>query len=383
MGLLPFLIQAAIHSWNTLGRKRALVVAGAALLFLIPALLPYVKAYVLTGNPVFPFGNSVFTSPLIQDSLVDYRFHQPLSWRTLFDLTFYTSRYYEGQDGSFAFQYLFLWPLSLVTIWKMRSFEQRSVVIAGFIAALAIASTQPNARYFYPALPLLMVGGAAVLGTFAGFDRRLFGACVAVLLVIGGLNVWFLPTSNWYHREFYLRPLFSERGRLEYLRSSNPVREVVPYVNSTTGGVLFVQNSDIAGVRQPVFSNNWHNLPFRKLIETARNAEHFYRIASDAGIEHYVKQRNPTKEDIELSPALFEFLDLCGEPEFETQWYVVLRTASNCAARLDAASPRYTTRVFPPGKYNDSDTRFTYLGHWDPGRGLRPCVRRYCQLHRR
>ena len=26
--------------------------------------------------------------------------------------------------------------------------------------------------------------------------------------------------------------------------------------------------------------------------------------------------------------------------------------------------------VSPPGKYNDGDTRFTYLGHWDPGRGF-------------
>jgi hypothetical protein len=164
--------------------------------------------------------------------------------------------------------------------------------------------------------------------------------------------------------------LFADRGRLQYLRDSNPIREVVPHVNKTTGGVLFVQNSDIAGVRPPVFSNHWHNFPFRKRIETARNAEHFYRIAREEGIERYVKPKSVSPEDIEGSEALFAFLDICGEPEFETNSHVVLYTASDCEARLAARSRKYATPVFPPGKYDDSDTRITYTGSWDPGRGF-------------
>ena len=40
----------------------------------------------------------------------------PLTWNTPYDLTFRSNRYYEGQDGSFGFQYLVLAPLALLAL---------------------------------------------------------------------------------------------------------------------------------------------------------------------------------------------------------------------------------------------------------------------------
>jgi hypothetical protein len=364
VGLLPFLVAMLRTTWRT----RAAAIA--AVLFLLPALQPYVKAYVLTGTPIFPFPSRWFSSPLIQESLIDYRFQQPFTWHTLYDLTFFTQRYYEGQSGSFAYHYLLLIPISLIAIWKLREFEERSAIVAGLVAVTAVLVGQPNARYLYPALPLVMVGGAAAIGLIARCDRRLLHTSIAALIGAGALNIWLLPTSNWFHRDFYLSPLFHERGRVDYVRAILPVREVVPYLNRTTGGVLFVQNPDIAGVRPPVFTNNWHNLAFRQRIERARNPKHLLAIVRRAGIEHYVKQKNVTAEDLEKSPVLFKFLDLCAQTEFETAAYVVLRTVSNCEARITAAGPKFETLVLPPGKYNDDDMRLSYLGAWDPGRGF-------------
>ncbi|HYP07734.1 MAG TPA: hypothetical protein VER03_15985, partial [Bryobacteraceae bacterium] len=358
--LLPFVAVAA-------RRARWAAIAMAVGIFAVPAAFPYVRAYVLTGNPVFPYGNPFFTSRLVEDYLVDYRFQQPLTWRTLYDVTFHTQLYYEGQPGSFAFHYLLLVPLSLALAWKLPGFRERTAAIAGLLALIGVAASQPNARYMYPALPIVMLGGAAALAVVRTLDHRIFHACVGLLAVTAALNMWFLPTSSWYHRDFYLRPLFAERGRLDYIRQFAPVREAVPYLNQTTGGVLFIQHSDIAGVRKPVFSNHWHNLPFRKLTESARSSRQFYDVVRNAGIEHFVGPKSADRSDKNDS-ALLEFLDLCGEPEFETPTYVVQRIVTNCQGRLVDAAPKFTTRVFPPGTYDDNDPRLSYIGNWDPFR---------------
>ena len=76
--------------------------------FLLLACFPYVKAYMLSGNPVYPFGNDYFKSPYIDEDLRDHRYEEKLKWRTPMQVTFETNRYYEGQDGSFGFQYILL-----------------------------------------------------------------------------------------------------------------------------------------------------------------------------------------------------------------------------------------------------------------------------------
>ncbi len=65
----------------------------------------YAIAWRKTGNPLFPFYNTKLHSPLLDPSvdLREMRFRQPLTWRTPFDLTFHTSRFYEGQDGRSVF----------------------------------------------------------------------------------------------------------------------------------------------------------------------------------------------------------------------------------------------------------------------------------------
>jgi hypothetical protein len=364
LGFLPFVIIAARR------HARSALTAMAAVLFLVPAAFPYVKAYVLSGNPVYPFNNALFQSPLIKETLYDIRYHEPLTWRTLYDLTFYTERYYEGQHGSFGLQYLFLILIALVAIWKMRGFAERTAVVSALLAAFCIAATQPNARYFYPVLPIILVGGAAALSMARTQSVRLFRACIVILSFTYALNLWLLPTSGWYHRDFYLRPFFGETGRLEYLRSTAPAREVTPYLNTTTGGVLFIQGFEIPGLRRPFFSDHWHNWPMRKAIELARNAAQFYDIARQAGIEHFVRRKKPTPDEVSNSPAAYQFLGVCGETEFETPDYVVMRIARECEARFQDLAKQ--SKVFGPGKYNDDDPRVIYGGFWNPGRGEFP-----------
>ena len=76
----------------------------------------------MTGDPLFPFLNQKFPSPLLDHGAVitDYRFREPLTLHTPFDITFHSNSYFEGRPGSMGFQYLLFVPLAvmgLVTPW--------------------------------------------------------------------------------------------------------------------------------------------------------------------------------------------------------------------------------------------------------------------------
>ena len=90
--------------------------------FLVSASHPYLMAEWKTHDPIFPFLNDRFHSPALRPgvNLTEPRYHEPLRISTLFDLTFHTHRYYEGQNGSLGFQYLVFLPLGLVLMFRRR-----------------------------------------------------------------------------------------------------------------------------------------------------------------------------------------------------------------------------------------------------------------------
>ena len=181
---LPFAIREIARNWKSLGRRPALVCFLAGVVLLSTALPTYGIAYVKTGNPLFPFLDNKIPSPLLpaNTTFVDDRFKQPLNWTTLtlFNLTFQSTKTYEGQNGSFGFQYLLLVPLAVVGILFLRRRSAGSAAGVALGAATAILLSQPNARYLYPCLPLLTVAFAAVLGWA---DRQwLFRALIVLVL---------------------------------------------------------------------------------------------------------------------------------------------------------------------------------------------------------
>ena len=105
----------------------------------------------------------------------------------------------------------------------------------------------------------------------------------------------------------------------EYIRATAPVREAVDYVNKTGGVVVFTEGSDIAGVRAPVYSNTWHNYPFRKRMESAKDAAAVRDIFSSLKVAHLIAPNKPDPYEAERVPAFYAFMKACTEPEFRTE----------------------------------------------------------------
>ena len=185
---------------------------------LVFAAPPYVTAFVKTGNPVYPFANALFRSPFYDTSvsLSDARFRAAPGWATLYDATFHSSRYLEGQNGALGFHYLLLLPLGVLLVGRRWPYAGW---VAGATAAVGLAATsahQANLRYAYAAFPLLMVFAAAALSRLRALDLALYRAVLCASLAALGLNLYFLPSSGWWHKGFRL-------GRMEGARRGGAV----------------------------------------------------------------------------------------------------------------------------------------------------------------
>ena len=359
---VPFLgIEVARH-WKSLGPRPFAVCGLAAVLLLGAAAPPYAIAYIKTGNPLFPFLYDKIPSPLIPPNagLVDERFKRPLTWNTPYDLTFRTNLTYEGQNGSFGFQYLVLAPLGLAAMLLARRRRGAgSAVIVALGAAAIIMRTQPNARYVYTAMPLLSVAFAALLGWASG-TRWLYRGLLAFVVACIGMNVRFMSSASYYHRDFCLRLPFSQAERDRYRAEVAPIREVIAYFNSkhTKSAVMLAGESAIAGLNGDVYENHWHQINNFWKIRDMKTVPDMVRLMQSWNVEYFISPKPGMGDEIK-PPAFREMLERCTEAEFEQGSEYLARLQPACRPREER-----TAVVVRRGFYDDIDPALVYRGDW-------------------
>jgi hypothetical protein len=332
--------------------------------------VPYASAWWQSGDPFFPFQTGPFQSSFVEEDIRDTRFNYPISLRTPYDLTFHTDDYYEGQNGSFGFQYLLFMPLIFGSFIALRSFKARSAILVGGTAALIVAATQPNARYFYFTLPLATLGGAAALSWLRSKRIHVFRAALAAAVVACFWNIWLLPTADWFNRDFYSSPLFSAAGRDAWLHAMAPEREVVSYINRAhpTEGVVLTDDSSIATLIPPVYSNNWHDYVFLKQLRALQKPVDIDHLFQQRGISQLIVNR----DDPDRGAPLTSLISTCGQTEFQAGAFAAMSLRHDCEQALLAAAPPAYGQCSPneplkPGIYDDSDPRITWIGPWTKG----------------
>lgn len=351
-------------------------VAAAILLLLAIGSIPYAKAWRLTGNPLYPFALGFLQSAKNgAPAIADTRYNHPLTWHTPFDLTFHTDLYHEGQPGGLGFGYFLFLPLTVAAFfaWRARaarSFEARTAIVIGGVSATIVAASQPNARYFYFALPPLILGTAAALAWLHSREERVYRAAVLAVLGATFCNIWFLPVADWYHRGFYSAPLFSAEGRSEYLRGAEGAEgrtlEVIDWINrhNTTRPVVFTDNSETSGLIAPAYANNWHDYNFTLALQAQPLPLDVYRLFSRYGIaEMVVDSRNTDRQD-----ALTALISACGVAEFAAEPFVAMKLRPDCehAIRAFPITEAVCTsgEPLPRGTYDETDPRVAFAGKW-------------------
>ena len=374
-GALPFVaiaivflaMEVAMH-WKALGSRTA-ACALAAMLFIAMAAPPYAIAYVKTGNPLFPFLYDKIPTPLIprDAGIVDERFKRPLTWSTLYDLTFHSHLTYEGRDGSFGFQYLVLAPLGVAGLLVARRRREAGAAAAVALGAAAIIMwSQPNARYLYAALPLLSIPFAAVLA-WAADKRQLYRAMVAFTVGTTLLNIRFLPSASYYHRDFCLRLPFSRAERQRFRDSVTPIRAVIDYFNRAQphATALFTADSSIAGFHEDFYENHWHQINTLLALRQARTALDVVHLMQSWHVGFFISPKPGS--GIEIKPASLEdALQRCSDPVYEHGNEYLARLDPDC--RPAKQQPMVVVQA---GTYDDFDPALVYRGDWTKSRGFR------------
>jgi hypothetical protein len=283
--------------------------AGLGGVVLVVAAFPYVNAWALTGNPVFPMFNQWFGSPLFDTDMnfTNSLFRHPLSYRTLFDMTFESGRFMECTTGTMGFHYLVLWPLGVAWTCVRRAPDLWIVLATSVGFFVAVFVFQSYLRYLYPALALAtisMCAGAQGLVGGARFARLEFArlelarlAMPMLLLAVFGLNIYNLPAAGSTCGDFPLHDLIA--GRREKLRSMIPEYGIIQYVRARYGHdarVCCASNSFVANLEGRALTWTWHSPKFAREMSAAATAEQLAAVVAAYGIRHFIVSGPPGSE---------------------------------------------------------------------------------------
>jgi hypothetical protein len=335
-------------------------------LLLAAAAPPYAIAYARTGDPLFPFLTQKFHTPLLPPGteLRDDRYQQRFTWRVPYDLLVHTDRYYEGQNGSAGFQYLVLVPLGILGLLIARPRPAVSAAAVALGAGLVVLNSEPNIRYIYAAMPLLLVPVASMLGWLA--SRRqgpLYGTLVVFLAAATGLNAYFLPSCSYYHKDFSLRIPLSRAEHELAVGESAPLRKIVEFYSREhpNSAVLFTADSSIAGATGDVYENHWHQFTIWTRIHQAGDLASMRALLESWKIRYFIGHKQ-SPGDLADPPALVELLAACTVPEFEFDDYYLARYEPACSARTLPEPPL----AVPVGYYDVYDPAVLFRGEWKP-----------------
>jgi hypothetical protein len=368
---IPFAIAETRRQWHSLSVRPARTCAVALLLFVAAAAPTYAIAYRKTHNPLYPFLNRKFPSPFLDPTVetFDSRYHAPVNPQTVYEMTFHTGNFYEARDGSFGFQYLLLAPLALAAILAIRGRPAVSAAAVGLAASIVILRSDSNARYIYSALPLVTVSFAAVLGWTASHQRALYRTLIACAIAWAGLNIYFLPASGWYHRDFYSPYTFAHHGGERYLERASPERLVIRRYNQLHPGstLLLTADTNIADVKGEVYENSWHQWNVAIAIQHATAIPDMKRLFGQWKVESFISPTRAT--GVNLQPSLRDFLDRCTVSEYELGGYALSRMAAQCkGGESPIHSVHADTRpliAVSAGAYDDFDDALHFNGDWE------------------
>ncbi|MDX2150137.1 MAG: hypothetical protein SFV54_05345 [Bryobacteraceae bacterium] len=340
LGALAFavaiLVLLAVEALRLPGFPWFRTLAASLAIFAALASIPYATAWIVTGNPVFPFLNTTFKSPLYDTTTVfqDNRYKAPLSLSLFYDTVFHTRRYLESFNGGFAFHWLALVvvPLAALRRW---TYPAAAAMLITLFCFFAVFSGQSYVRYVYPLLALALIPAAYIRGA----------AFALSLIALYALNLAFLPAPGGYHRDFTATPLPDER-------------RVIDYMNSRPGapGVAFLEGNAIGALRGSAVTNSWHSDRFWRALRNVRSADETFALLRKHRAE-YVVAFNPESPATPSHTFASELLLRYTDPEFVAGRYYVGKLRSEPQTSLQ----RFTAL---PGAHEDSSGTVAYRGAW-------------------
>lgn len=295
--ILPgLLLVLAVRYRSWLRVQNVSAIASGMVLFLVVGLIPYLHAWLQTGNPVFPFFNSVFQSQYypIGEDFNNPRFNTGVTWDILYRITFESQKYLEATTGAPGFQWLLLFVPALVFLFAFRQYRSVALVLVGAFSIAMAFHSQSYLRYTFPAWTLITAAIGVALGA-ASSMRNITGiALSAAAAIVVVMNFAFLGAGSFY-RDFPLRSVLDGSTRFDYLTKRLPIRNTIGVVNTlnvTKNPVAVFGEPSVAGLAADALYPNWYNKKFQAEIAAAHTAQDLANALLRRGVTYVILDRD-------------------------------------------------------------------------------------------
>jgi hypothetical protein len=323
------------------GRPARARLAVVSLLGVVIACWPYVNAWVRTGNPVFPFMNTLFASPLFPagEAFNNPVYNAPLSLATPYALVMHSGHYLEGYDGAAGIQWLLLFPLIAFGLFT-RSRRRRLALfcLAGGFAVLVYVQ-QSYLRYLFPAFVLVAILAGWALGDWIRSPPA--AAALAVATSVAAVaNLWLMPSASWTNATLCIRCSQDADARRAYVARYAPLRIVGDYLNRNLSdarvGFFVLNAAGASGFVGYSRAANWHDNPVFRDITAARTSDDVMAIVRRYRLTHAVFV---DRSDDPRDRALIAFRDRETDPVAHIGNYVITTIRLNDERAASAAVP--------------------------------------------
>ena len=278
---------------------RMLVAVGVAAII---GAWPYANAWLRTGNPVFPFFNSLFRSRYFETaaSFDNPLYHQPLRPWTPYEIVMWSGRFIEGESGAAGLQWLLLFPLIAAAFFRRRPRVQWACLGLAVFFFVVVYLQQSYLRYLLPALVLVGVLGGWALADLP--DRR---ATRIAILVLGAAvclgNLRFASTASWTHGQLCPKCSINAGARREYVAHYDPQRIVADYLNQTLPdarvGFYELNGPGPSGFVGYGRAANWHDHESYRVLANTTSADDVLALARLHKLTHVVVIDGPAAQD--------------------------------------------------------------------------------------
>jgi hypothetical protein len=354
--LAPMVVAGAVIAWRRgLGRSAALALP----LMLLVASPTYINAWARSGNPLYPFLNHIFKAPGIDtnEPLQDARFLEPVRWHTLYDLTFRSHLFFEGQNGGMGFTFFLLLVPAGIAAWILlghrhdptarRLWQPMALLGVGVAASVLTLNSQANLRYVYPALPLVAL--AAGIALFRTLPQA---AASGMLLIAIGLNLWFLPSAGYYSKDF---ALFRKSRIADFVSRGAPTRVLNAELNRIAPGepAAFFGGNAIAGFYGTAYTESWHAYSFWRQLGDFKNGAELLDLLHRLKVRYVIAPRGRSSDYLAIQELLERWT---SDPVMSSGDFALFPLR-------DQPRPAIETPV-GPGEYDDVNPRIEYRGSW-------------------
>jgi 4-amino-4-deoxy-L-arabinose transferase-like glycosyltransferase len=306
--VLALVLLIAVRRWLS---RDLLPVAGISLLiFIAVGVIPYLTAYVKTGNPVFPFFNAYFQSPLYpaENFSAAAFFERGFTWDTVYRMTFNSGRFLEATPGASGFQWLLLVMPGVLAMALAR--HQRGLLVAlfGTIWLWLAFSQTAYLRYVFPSFAMACVLIAIFLTIAKSAGRWAWGSALTVTFIALILNLLHFDSATYYGK-IDAHVIADIRTRDAYLDKSLPLRSAVKLVNELNRGlapVAFFSAPLTAGLKADALYANWYNPRYQNAVLSTGSSDDLGQMLASEGVEYIVV------DDSWKTQTTYPFLQLLG-----------------------------------------------------------------------